>query len=831
MTDQSRNGVLRWDPSRQALFIDGEEKPKRVTRPDRDLIGDLAGQDPSSLDGITVSFERRGGQAREIRRFGAPAPAKRSKPADPDKFYNPYTFVPAAPRDHVPAALSDAKTAGLAGHGRIRADLWTGRIGVTLTTQTPLLLLDASRRSQAGGQGHFSYPVLTRDGSPHLPPTSVKGMLRSAYEAVTNSRLGVFEEHTDRLGLRMQASTALSMVPARVSDDGTSLILLPGDTRPRDQNRPILHAAWLPVYRGWDNLDHPAGWKPEHGAEVEAWVELFQHHRPEFQFWRVRAVWPVGEKARPESAATDPSRSGPKYAPLSGVALKRISGYVFYTNQNIKGKHDERIFFAGSQPEETVNLGEALRSQWEQVVRSYRAAHSDREINRIEKGERVPPSKYLCGEPGRTAWSPHQYDDTYLTLRPGALCYAMVDQAGKVIGVYPVMITRGLHDVSPRSLLPENLLPASSLDELSPADRVFGWVNSAGRGAYRGQLRIGPVTCDQGPDAVSSEEADFGAEGVPLAILGKPKPQQGRFYIAQHRAAQDRPLADATPKNQWYQSTRGLRGRKFYWHHAGLAGTYWKQPAEDRTQKVDDTGRYQEYRRPRKGHDDGTLTDDKRAFQIDDNAPEQRDEQNRSVRGWVKPGTTFRFTIEVTNLSTAELGALTWLLNLPPEHYHRVGYGKPLGFGSVRLDVDPSVTDLREGREWVGRYHALRLTDSPPGEAAVTAIMESAAAEFETAAAPEGQAKSAVLTAFLAVTSGDASVAVHYPRIRPQEMDDPGAGAAPVPPDPRGRSFEWFSLNEKEKNRKATQGRSLPLPSGGPLPVHTADDRPDHRRG
>ncbi len=837
MSDQARGGVLRWDPVRQALFIDGDDKPKRVTRPDRDLKGDLAGQHPSRLDGVTVDFEWRSGQAREIRPAGTPTPARKPRSADPDKFYNPYTFVPAGPRDRAHPALDDAKAAGLAGHGRLRPDLWTGRIAVTLAVRTPLLLLDAARRRPGGDPGHYSYPVLTRNGSPHLPPTAVKGMLRSAYEAVTNSRFGVFGDHSDRLGYRMQASAARGMVPAQVNGNGTKLILLAGDTAPGGQllpNNPILHAAWLPAYRGWDKVDHPAGWEPKHGSTVEAWVELFQHHRrgPDFRLWRVRAVWPAGAAALPQPAPTPTPKSAATYMPVTGVPLKRITGPMFRTNQNIDRKHDERIFFTGSHPRETRDLTDPLRSQWDEVIRSYRAAHDPREISdRKDHGHVAPPWKYLGREPGKTAWSPHQYDDDYLSLRPGALCYVLVDAAGKAIGVYPVMVARALHEAAPRSLLPEKLLPAATLDELSPADQVFGWVNDEGRGSYRGQLRIGPVTCDQGAEAVSSGEADFGEEGVPLAILGRPRPQQGRFYLAARRSAQDRPLPDGTSKGQWYQSGRGLRGRKFYWHHAGLADSYWRQPAEDRTQKPDETGRFQEYRRPREGTKDGRLTDDNKAFLIPEDAKEQRDDQNRSIRGWVKPGSTFRFLIEVTNLSTVELGALAWLLTLPPEHFHKLGYGKPLGFGSVRLDVDLSGTDLREGRDWITRYRSLRPVDIPPDAAAVTATLSTAGTAFEAAATPDGQAQSAQLAAFLAVARGDASAAVHYPRVRPDAMDDPAAPAVPIPPDPRGRSFEWFSLNEKEEARKITKGRgrNLPPPADGPLPIHTADKRAESR--
>lgn len=37
---------------------------------------------------------------------------------------------------------------------------------------------------------------------------------------------------------------------------------------------------------------------------------------------------------------------------------------------------------------------------------------------------------------------------------------------------------------------------------------------------------------------------------------------------------------------------------------------------------------------------------------------------SRSIQAWVKPEVKFKFTIDVVNLSSVELGALLWLLSL-----------------------------------------------------------------------------------------------------------------------------------------------------------------------
>lgn len=831
--DQVRSGVLHWDPDRGRLFIiEGDGASRPVRKPARDLAGDLNGPPLPDLEGVTVDFDWHSGQPRAIRRAGTAAPvraARRPARTDPDAFRNPYTFVPAPPRDRVHADLADSGPAGPPGHHRGRPGLWTGRIAVTLTAETPLLLLDTSRPEPAGGPDHYAYPVLLRGGVPYLPSTSVKGMLRAAYEAVTNSRFGVFDDHTDRLGYRMVAPDARRMVPARVSDDGTELILLPGDTRPGGQlgTNPILHAAWLPRYPSRAAITYPGGSRPAHDDEVDAYVELFQHYRndkgnltEDFLLWRVRSLDRAGSASLREPAPTPPPRPGTRarYVPVTGTPLKRIRGHVFVSNQNIGRKHDERIFFAGSEPGTRRLLTDPLRSQWEQVIRNYRSAHADREIHRVHEGRTVRPEEYLGRDPGQTAWSPHQYNDRYLRLRPGDLCYALVDD-GKVTGLYPVMISRALYDLPARSLLPDRLQPARTLAQLSPADRVFGWTNTDGAGGYRGQLRIGPVTCDQGRDAVHDDPADFGEHGVPLAILGQPRPQQGRFYLAARQSSPQQGLRDGLHKRQWFTQGQGLRGRKFYPHHAGLAGDYWDHPVQDRTQQIDSARRYQEYRQPRKGPETGDLTADGNAFLIPDGADEQRSDQNRSVRGWIRPLSTFRFTIEVRNLNDAELGALAWLLRLPPGHFHRLGHGKPLGFGSVRLDIDPDGTLLSTGQDWISRYRTQRPAEDSADPDSVNAALSTVTEHFINAASAGSDDKtSQPLEAFLAVARGDASMPVHYPRVRPHDMNPD----VPVPPDPRGRSFEWFQQNEKDKHGKVIggRGRSLPGPEGDPLLVY-----------
>lgn len=817
MAEETRTGVLHWHEQEQELKVALDQDRngrQRKLKPAHDLGPALSGRPLAELHGLPVEVTWTGGKMRDVRPAGSAATA-RPRRVSADEFVNPYTFLPAAPRDAPPRGLGDGPPLP---HDRLHDDRITGQLPVRLTVVTPLLLLDPSRAEHDGpadGNGHTTYPVLHRNGRPYLPATAVKGMLRAAYEAVTNSRMGVFTGHDDRLATRMPATESQHMVPARISDDGLHIVLLPGDTPPGGQTkpRPLLHAAWLPRYPGGVRaISHPDGHSPRHGEEADAWVERIRHHRWNkntqqhehgFDFWRVRALAPAGQPLPdpPVDAAERPRRNGRSWHEPTGER-KQVQGWICVTNRNINRKHDERLFFT-SNPGPQPDLTEPLIQQWQETIRDYRAAHRHQDIHgRTQNGETVSPDAYLGAEPGRTAWSPHQYQDEWLTLAPGSLCYARMSADGRTVqGLYPVMISRRLFAHSPAGLLHPTLRPATCRDELSPADRVFGWVSPAGSGAERGRLRIGPV------DTTGLTETSFGAEGVPLAVLGRPNPQQARFYLGTGPDG-TAPLPDRLGTSQWYSDGQQPRGRKAYWHHRDLPDGYWDEPVADRTQQPDRTGRFQEYRRP------------------DTAAGPQRDSQNRSVRGWIDPGSTAAFTITVTDLTAIELGALVWLLALPEHHCHRLGFAKPLGFGSVRLDIDPDRTaDLRTGQQWRTAYRSLdpdadHPTDDP------TTVLDQARQAFETALttaygrpAPE----SPHLAAFLAVSSGPSGAAVHYPRTRDTDTDP----STPVPPDPDGNNYTWFTANEKNTKEGIPVGHGLSLPvwDNPSLPLHTHKER------
>jgi CRISPR-associated protein len=695
------------------------------------------------------------------------------------EFHNPYNFVPAIPREDLANGLEDSAPVG---HDRFHENYFSGKLTVRMTVETPLLVLDTSK-VEIDENDHKSYPVcVDSKGKPFINPTAVKGMLRSAYEAVTNSRMSVFTKHEERLAFRMESTEGAMSVPARIENG--KIVLYTGKTKIDKKGKPtdgVLCAAWIKTYdKRICRLDRTNGIQlcdvkrpAKHGEEVFALISKKSHPRKPFSYWKVEKMALKKDKLGSISEGQILVKG---YVCVTG----RNQGNYNQTGPNIENKHDERLFF-----NENNSCGfpkfdlKTVEDKWNDLIKNYRIEHDNGKggLEEAPKAKR----KRQNGEIYEVSlqWSRHIRQTTKSEteskselrkekLVDGSLLYVRLgeDLNGKPIvqELYPVMISRRLHEVPPESLLDKSLKPAKSISELSPADRVFGWVNQKGSGAYRGQIRIGSIVCCD-EDAIQEFK-----DGLPLNILGQPKPQQGRFYVAETPKGEAQ-TEKRNNENAGYKARRGLRGRKVYPHHANLPNDYWiteedwrskenSEPNRDLTQTLLGKKHFREYIRPKQ---------------------EKRfDNQNRSIKGWVKPGTVFEFDIHFMNLSKVELGALIWLLQLPDGHFHRFGGGKPYGFGSVKLEITES--DVRKGNDWKTFYESLDdqkigKLDEDKGEDKIEEIRR----EFDKLANSKFPK---IIKSFLRACEGFSDKPIHYPRNSPKLTADT-------------KSFEWFVANNK----------------------------------
>jgi CRISPR-associated protein (TIGR03986 family) len=693
-------------------------------------------------------------------------------------FVNPYTFVPTPPRAGLTAdpgetGLGDCGDAGPPSHSWYRAGQWTGFLRLRLTTITPLLLPDTERVTP--DRDDADRPCFTtrldRDGLPLITGSALKGALRSAFETVTASRFGVFDGHSRRLAYRIPASQGLDVFPAEVEDgeEGRVIRLCRGDAawQVPGGGGEVQAAAWVPAYKTQQHYLHLVGGlrgrlAAHHAKVLAARLRLYQYARTkngkttQFRVWRVTHLAP--SLAALESAlaglqpVNDPLRPSSSLSLVKGVDPRTISGRLSVTGQSIGTKHDER-FFAHTDSDVRVPLTAEHVTFWQSVLDAYTEAS---EYNTIP-GDLVP--------------SRHVDDAAALRDLPaGTPVYVTLDKPGgrTVTGVHPVMIGRMPFDLAPEDLLHPSLRPAADRTELSPADRLFGWVatkanpSKAGRresSGYRGRLAVRSVRCttkDWGPPA------GFPEAGVILAPLSGPKPTQFRFYAAEDSTG--KPLRPKETKDHGYRAEAGLRGRKAY-RWPVVPDAYW-EPSSDRQDESTVEGRYREYLDPR--------------------APAT---QTARHRNWVGQAVAFEAELFLDGVPAAELGALLWLLDRGEKSPLRLGAAKPHGFGVLACVVDWKRTELWDGDALADGWRRLDRSDhADPAD--LTAMAEAFAGT-----AMKHPVLAEAVESYQAATRGVPKHAVHYPR---------------ETPIPEAESYKWFVANERTPRAGVVEGWALP---------------------
>ncbi len=584
-------------------------------------------------------------------------------------FHNPYNFVRTANRteeilqmpfagDHDPSKQESGEN-----HSRYWHECYTGEIPVRLRTRTPLFITDPgtktpdpSYRGKNDKDNHYIYKSME-----NIPATAFKGMLSSAYEIITNSRYRVFSkvQHDKYLGYRHPARAALT--PAKIVEKDGEFFA------------EIYTAAWLPAY------NCPAIKKFQNGQFCER-ATLRKYHysngKNQFDFWSVEQI--DGVKFEKITQHATPINTAD---PLNE---KIVSGYVVISGHIFNKKHDERFFF---EPNGMIPILENVRKRYERLIEDYQYVH--REVGGRSLNQPI----------GNSEHGSHITDPARLKMKDGLFVYVLKN-GNSVQAVYPVQISRDLSDATPWSCLDDTLRPAlppkdpgdkELLRNLSPADRLFGWVPQGGKGAWKGKVRI--ICEPYNREKNNGQEPIEQFEPFPISILGNPKPEQARFYCGD---PEGEPQKDRIQKQQaTYQKGKRLRGRKVYLHHS--LSYLKKEERQSYWDTVDDTGK--EYRRFSIAKD-GSMT--------------EKSNQNRSIASWIPPKRDFFFKLRFENLTKEELGALLALLGMEKCCF-RMGFGKPLGFGSVALSIvwDRDTIPVMKGSDMKARYEKLNSAPSP----------------------------------------------------------------------------------------------------------------------
>lgn len=325
---------------------------------------------------------------------------------------------------------------------------------------------------------------------------------------------------------------------------------------------------------------------------------------------------------------------------------------------------------------------------------------------------------------------------------------------------------------------------------LSPSELLFGYIeakpagHAGGREGHAARAFASKVSFGHGRSLAPPEQL----EPVTLKILSSPKPPSPSMYFENARAT-----TQVLSKGALADDPDAFRpkGRKTYLH--GLC--------------VNDNQVHGVTPLDRKGNNSGSVNGlpPWQSHPPAENAPKTewdayaRANMQRARVAPIRNGEAFFFEVDFVNLSQAELQSLCASLSPHESYHHKLGMGKPIGLGSVKLDmvglylVDRSARYRQGDFTCAARYASIwkcaSLQSLPPhleceqqANHTPNGIDPGQLANMQMAALSETDR--AVYNAICLTGSRSAvSKPVHYPQLRNKNIEQ--------------ESFAWFVQNEK----------------------------------
>ena len=504
-------------------------------------------------------------------------------------FLNPYNFIPLPHKIKRTASVEKGSL--------------TGVIECTLVPITDFFIPNTSAECTANSphgntvRDFFSYNQLVsgyniseHDGpeKPVIPGSELRGMIRSMYEAFTNSCLSCMD--TDK----------------------------PLSSRSSDAKQPglleYINGKWVIFQAGKHKVSHDLFKKHTDSSKTN----YIEYHGKKYY---------NGDKVNFNSHIHESYNQKIKKTIKSSIAddisdYGRKSGYLVIGGE-IGNKKNEFIFVK----EKKTDISDIVISN---AINGYNSSLKDFYQN--EKVNRSGKSLHTGKE---------------ITPAAGAVYPVWYEQIGDKLYLSPACIGRNVYNNTLDSLAGKHKC-CESKEDICEACALFGLL-----GEKSGRLRFS--------DAVfSSEDAPLYQEVVTLKELSSPKITSMEMYT-HSRISPEFWTYDYYKENKrkiyFKNDELELNGRKFYYHHPECKGkNYYKYVCQQSNEQNNDYERLVTVR-PLKG-----------------------DEKN-----------TFRFRVFFEHITETELEKLLCVISLwgnDSEHYYKLGMGKPIGLGSVKVRVN-----------------------------------------------------------------------------------------------------------------------------------------------
>ena len=537
-----------------------------------------------------------------------------------EKFVNPYTFI----------GLGNAKSMDTQS---VEDKRLTGVLNCTLTTKTPLFIPNTSNKNvfhHKVGTGEdirsydfYSYDNLegwegdrenTPPSRPIIPGSSIRGMVRSAYEALTNSCLSTINEDT----LLSKRSTA---------------------AYDRDGNK---------------NPDRGVGIVEKNG---EKWVLK----KGDKALMVTNALGYINEE--------NYSEEDKKYPIIKRSDLTNWQKiHVSFSGKKHGGPHKYNVVSSANEDGDTIAayfipgepFGDPTDADYNRIKRF------DTVIYNIRKGkgtELTPLAIERIKKLSKMFEKKKNESGQYIGWGEANPMPVYYENVGGVYYISPACISQEVFNRKINDII-SGYEPCQTKDKVCKACALFGMVgtdkeNDDGEVVKGGALasRLSFRDATPLPDVVPNswyEKVDT------FAILGQPRPSATEFYMEDPGKQYDYYNYDYTIKHEGGSVNQKallgaacIRGRKFYWHSDNTGTRYAKE--------------------------------------------NDRPDLSITARP-VAAGKSFKFDIVFQSITQDELDKLIWTLTIGgnSSHKHKMGHGKPIGFGSVQIDVNYSKSKFFE---------------------------------------------------------------------------------------------------------------------------------------
>ncbi len=522
-------------------------------------------------------------------------------------FINPYNFI-SVDFDKEPARENT----------ETRKGKHSGEIHCRLITKTPICIPDVAGSDLSKDHKEFNF-MRNADGIPMIPGSSIRGPIRSMFEACTNSCLSTVDVDES-----ITYRTKTPFKPGLIYLDGTGEIHL---FRAKRYIFKVTGGSYC-EYKEPGLFSVPATTLRNYKYGDEVYIKALMSGGKEKEF-RTKNGYPT-KSIFIQSMSRKPS-------------VGMITGYICIGEPFSKRKHFESVFVKGSEvalPRHTKGesvLKNSLKDL-DRIVKTY----NDDTINRnLRNMEFYKDRKYKTIKPE------HFYPIWYRLLPD--------NENIERVHLSVASLGRSAYSNSMGDML-KDYKSCKNRGSVCPACSLFGMVGDTSIGS---RVRFS--------DAIMDKRVPL-SDKVVLRELSTPKPSYIPFYLKRLKEYDSK---DISYDNKGYV----LRGRKFYWHNS-MPGAYTDSSTEAKAGK-----------------------------------------RNASAE-LVQENNVFDFSVYYENLSQEEIDELVWVITLGENREdgikcHKIGRGKPIGLGSVKITVS-SIDDrtFSDGEYSVAHTEDVRICDN-----------------------------------------------------------------------------------------------------------------------